>query len=95
MLRSVFLDAAVAARRLRDPRSCSAASSAIRVAGWLATLAVTASFVVSIVVFVGLFRLPADGRSYTQTWFTWISAGHLHVDMGLLVDPLSMTMARS
>ena len=32
-------------------------------------------------------------RSYTQTWFTWISAGHLHVDMGLLVDPLSMTMA--
>ena len=56
---------------------------------------VTASFVVSVVVFAGLFRLPADSRSYTQTWFTWISAGHLHVDMGLLVDPLSMTMARS
>ena len=54
---------------------------------------VAASFVVTVVVFVGLFRLPADGRSYTQTWFTWISAGHLHVDMGLLVDPLSMTMA--
>src|ERR1039457_7439075 len=42
---------------------------------------------------LGLFRLPANGRSYTQTWFMWISAGHLHVNMGLLVDPLSMTMA--
>jgi len=69
-------------RRLGNPR-----------AGWLATLMVAASFVVTIVVFVGLFRLPVTGRSYTQTWFTWISAGHLHVDMGLLVDPLSMTMA--
>jgi len=62
-------------------------------AGWLATLMVAASFVVTIVVFIGLFRLPAGARSYTETWFTWISAGHLHVDMGLLVDPLSMTMA--
>ena len=92
MLRSVFLIPLlplagflillVFGRKLGNPR-----------AGWLATLAVTASFVVSIVVFVGLFRLPADSRSYTQTWFTWISAGHLHVDMGLLVDPLSLTMA--
>jgi NADH-quinone oxidoreductase subunit L len=62
-------------------------------AGWLATFMVTASFVVTVVVFAGLFRLPVSSRSYTQTWFTWISAGHLHIDMGLLVDPLSMTMA--
>lgn len=62
-------------------------------AGWLATIMVAASFVVTVVVFAGLFRLPAGGRSYTQNWFTWISAGHLHVNMGLLVDPLSMTMA--
>jgi len=62
-------------------------------AGWLATFMVTASFVVTVVVFAGLFRLPGSDRSYTQTWFSWISAGHLHVDMGLLVDPLSMTMA--
>ncbi|HLN04990.1 MAG TPA: NADH-quinone oxidoreductase subunit L [Acidimicrobiales bacterium] len=92
MLRSVFLIPLLplagfvillaTGRRLGNPR-----------AGWLATLMVAASFVVTIVVFVGLFRLPVTGRSYTQTWFTWISAGHLHVDMGLLVDPLSMTMA--
>ncbi len=62
-------------------------------AGWLATFMVAASFVVTVVVFAGLFRLPVGGRSYTQSWFTWISSGHLHVDMGLLIDPLSMTMA--
>lgn len=62
-------------------------------AGWLATFMVAASFVVTVIVFAGLFRLPVAGRSYTQTWFTWISSGHLHVDMGLLIDPLSMTMA--
>jgi NADH-quinone oxidoreductase subunit L len=69
-------------RKLGNPR-----------AGWLATVMVAASFVVSVIVFAGLFQLPAGGRSYTETWFSWISAGHLHVDMGLLVDPLSMTMA--
>jgi NADH-quinone oxidoreductase subunit L len=69
-------------RKLGNPR-----------AGWLATLVVAASFVVAVIVFIGLYQLPTSGRSYTQTWFTWISAGQLHVDMGLLIDPLSMTMA--
>jgi NADH-quinone oxidoreductase subunit L len=62
-------------------------------AGWLGTFMVAASFVVTVIVFAGLFRLPVGARSYTQSWFTWISSGHLHVDMGLLIDPLSMTMA--
>jgi len=77
-----FVILLLSGRKLGNPR-----------AGWLATWIVAASFVVTVVVFIGLFRLPANGRSYTQTWFTWISAGHLHVTMGLLVDPLSMTMA--
>ena len=77
-----FVTLVFSGRRLGNP-----------LAGWLATLTVAGSFVVTVVVFIGLFQLPATGRSYTQTWFTWISAGHLHVDMGLLVDPLSMTMA--
>ena len=77
-----FVILLLSGRKLGNPR-----------AGWLATLMVATSFVVTVVVFIGLFRLPANGRSYTQTWFTWISAGHLHVNMGLLVDPLSMTMA--
>jgi NADH-quinone oxidoreductase subunit L len=77
-----FVILLLAGRKLGNPR-----------AGWLATLMVAASFVVTVVVFTGLFRLSASSRSYTQTWFTWINAGHLHVTMGLLVDPLSMTMA--
>ena len=71
-----FVTLLLAGRKLGNPR-----------AGWLATLTVAASFVVTVVVFTGLFRLPAGARSYTQTWFTWINAGHLHVTMGLLVDP--------
>ncbi|MGD1011757.1 MAG: NADH-quinone oxidoreductase subunit L [Acidimicrobiales bacterium] len=77
-----FLVLMASGRRLGNPR-----------AGWLATVMVAASFVVTVVVFIGLFRLQPGDRSYTQSWFTWISAGHLHVDMGILVDPLSLAMA--
>jgi NADH-quinone oxidoreductase subunit L len=62
-------------------------------AGYLATAMVGASFVVTVVVFAGLFiHAPAD-RSFTQVWFTWLPVNQLHVDIGLLADPLSMTMA--
>ena len=77
-----FLVLVVAGRKLGNP-----------LAGWVATFMVATSFVVTAIVFAGLFRLPVGARSYTQTWYMWISSGHLHVDMGLLVDPLSMTMA--
>ncbi len=69
-------------RRLGKPR-----------AGWLATAMVAASFVVSIVVVAGLAARPAGQRSFTQVLFTWIPVGALHVKVGLLIDPLSMTMA--
>src|SRR5580658_11188849 len=62
-------------------------------AGWLATAMVGASFVVTVIVFAGLFQLSPAHRSVTQTWFTWLNVDQLHVPMGLLVDPLSMTMA--
>ncbi|MHB8245243.1 MAG: NADH-quinone oxidoreductase subunit L [Acidimicrobiales bacterium] len=62
-------------------------------AGWIATALVAASFLTTIVVFVGLFQLPPSGRSYTQTWWSWISVDRLHVTAGILVDPLSMVMA--
>ncbi|MHB1987571.1 MAG: NADH-quinone oxidoreductase subunit L [Acidimicrobiales bacterium] len=62
-------------------------------AGWIATAMVAASFVTTIVVFAGLFGLDPAHRSYTQTWWTWFSVDRLHVTAGILVDPLSMTMA--
>jgi NADH-quinone oxidoreductase subunit L len=62
-------------------------------AGWLATAMVGASFVVTVIVFVGLFQLSPAHRSVTQNWFTWLDVDRLHVTMGVLVDPLSLTMA--
>ena len=62
-------------------------------AGWIATAAVGLSFVVTAIVFAGLFlRQPSD-RSFTQTLFTWIPVGPLHINFAILIDPLSITMA--
>ncbi len=62
-------------------------------AGWLATAMVAASFVVTVIVFVALFQQAPAHRGFTQSWFTWFGAGRLRVGAGILVDPLSMTMA--
>ncbi|MGC9962623.1 MAG: NADH-quinone oxidoreductase subunit L [Acidimicrobiales bacterium] len=77
-----FLVLAAGGRKLGNPR-----------AGWLATIMVLASFVTTIVVFAGLLGRSAGSRSYTQTWYTWLAVDRLHVTAGLLIDPLSMTMA--
>ncbi|MEM7275667.1 MAG: proton-conducting transporter membrane subunit, partial [Actinomycetota bacterium] len=61
-------------------------------AGWLATFASLGSFVTTVVVFAGLLGEPADERFHIQTIFTWIAAGSFSVDIGLLVDPLAITM---
>ena len=69
-------------RRLGEPR-----------AGWVATLAMVGSFVCSVAVFASLMgRDPAD-RRFVVTLFEWVPAGDFSVDIGLLVDPLSVTMA--
>ena len=77
-----FLVLTAFGRKLGNPR-----------AGWLATIMVLASFVSAVVVFAGLLGRAAGARSYTQTWYSWISVDRLHVTAGVLIDPLSMTMA--
>jgi NADH-quinone oxidoreductase subunit L len=77
-----FLLLTAGGRKLGNPR-----------AGWLATIMVLASFVTTIVVFAGLLGRAAGARSYDQTWYTWLSVDRLHVSAGVLIDPLSMTMA--
>jgi len=69
-------------RRLGDPR-----------AGWLATLLCAGAFVVTVGVFLDLLSKPAAERVGTQTLFTWLPAGGFKVDVTLLADPLSITMA--
>ena len=77
-----FAVLAVLGRRLGEPR-----------AGWLATAAMAASFLASVVVFAGLAgRDPAE-RRFVLTMFEWVPVGDFSVDAGLLVDPLSVTMA--
>ncbi len=57
---------------------------------------VAASFVVTVVVFAGLFQLAPAHRSFTQTLVHLVRRRtSCTSDVGLLVDPLSMTMARS
>ena len=69
-------------RRLGEPR-----------AGWVATLAMVGSFVSSVAVFASLMsRGPAE-RRFVVTLFEWVPAGDFSVDAGLLIDPLSVTMA--
>ncbi|MEZ5239911.1 MAG: NADH-quinone oxidoreductase subunit L [Microthrixaceae bacterium] len=62
-------------------------------AGWLATLTVGTSFVLSVATFFDLMSMPAEQRAIHQVLFTWLPAGNFSVDVGFLADPLSITMA--
>jgi NADH-quinone oxidoreductase subunit L len=61
-------------------------------AGWLGTATVGGSFVITCLLYAGLLERHGV-RSVTQTLWPWFSVGGLHVPVGLLVDPLSVTMA--
>ena len=70
-----------AGRRLGEP-----------LAGWIATAAVGGSFLATVGVFASLVGRSHEERAFTQTVFEWLPVGGLHVDMGFLADPLSVTM---
>jgi len=55
---------------------------------WLGVLAVAASFVLGLIFFFSLRGLDGN-RSAEQSLFDFIVVGKLHVDFGLLFDPLS------
>lgn len=61
-------------------------------AGWVATAAIAASFGAAIAVFIAMVGLDKSERTIEVDIFDWVVAGDLHVDMGLLADPLSVTM---
>jgi NADH-quinone oxidoreductase subunit L len=76
-----FLVLAAVGRRVGDP-----------LAGVIGTVAVGGAFVVACVVYAGLIDLPSSHRVVVENYYTWFSVGGLHVPVGTLVDPLSMTM---
>ena len=72
----------VLGRRLGEPKS-----------GWLASFMTIGSFLITVAVFFNLLSRPAEERHQVVTMFKWIPVGSLQVDMALLADPLSITMA--
>src|SRR5690242_15543976 len=56
---------------------------------WLGVLAVAASFVLGLVFFIQLGGLDAEHRSAELSMWDFIAVGNLHVDFGMLFDPLS------
>jgi NADH-quinone oxidoreductase subunit L len=62
-------------------------------AGILATVMTASSFLVVVGVFLDMLSHTAEERHHVVTLFSWLPVGSLHVDMALLADPLSITMA--
>jgi NADH-quinone oxidoreductase subunit L len=56
---------------------------------WLGVLAVAATFVLGLIFFIKLGSLNAEHRSAELSMWDFIAVGKLHVDFGLLFDPLS------
>ena len=77
-----FLLLVVFGRRLGEPS-----------AGVVATLMAAGSFAVTAGIFFDLLSMPSDERHRVVTLFEWIPVGSLQVDLALLADPLSITMA--
>ena len=69
-------------RRMGEPRS-----------GLFASAMPIASFLVTVMVYFDLLSRPSEERSTVVTLFEWMPVGSLHIDLALLADPLSITMA--
>src|SRR5580765_5724585 len=76
-----FLLLVVLGRRLGEP-----------VAGWFATVMSGGAFVAAVIVFAGLMSKHEENRQFQQILFDWLPVGSLKVQLGFLVDPLSMSM---
>ena len=72
----------VLGRRLGEPRS-----------GWFAAAMPIASFIVTVSVYFDLLSRSSEERNEVVTLFSWIPVGALNIDVALLADPLSITMA--
>jgi len=63
------------------------------VSGWIATLAMIASFVVAVYFYFGLKAMPEDSRMIEQTLFQWLKLGGLSIPFMLRLDSLSVVFA--
>jgi len=77
-----FLTILLLGRRLGEPG-----------AGYLAAAAVLGSFVVTVGAFFDLLSTDEHHREHVSVLFSWVPVSSLQIDMALLADPLSITMA--
>jgi NADH-quinone oxidoreductase subunit L len=63
-----------------------------KAAGWVGSLTVIGSFVVSVAAVVGLMARPDQARLAIQHLFDWLSVGRFTVGADLRLDALSATM---
>jgi len=63
-----------------------------RAAGPIATLMMTASFLVSGITFFRIVGRPEQSRSFVHTIYTFFHAGGFNVNVDYRIDPLSITM---
>ena len=60
--------------------------------GWIASAAIFGSFLASIGALLKLTDRPEDARRLTDTAWTYASTADFHVNLSILVDPLSVLM---
>ena len=63
-----------------------------KIVGWIGSLSIFISFLLSAWAFFLLTSLPPDGRSIQATWFNWIASGSFSASFSFLYDPLSAVM---
>ncbi len=63
-----------------------------RIAGWISTLSTFVAFGGAVVAFVADWGKDTSDRSHVSTAYTWLTGGDFHVDVQILVDPLSLVM---
>ena len=62
-----------------------------QIAGWIATIAVFISFVITAGLFFDMLSRPAEERAIHYTMLDWIHVGRVQVNIAYLIDQLSIT----
>ena len=63
-----------------------------RLPGWIATSAIFLAFLSSICALVDLLDHPDEDRQLVDSAWSYATTADFHVDLGILVDPLSVFM---
>ena len=63
-----------------------------KISAFVACSAIGLSFFYSAHLFFELLSLPAEARAIEEILFVWIPSGQFNVNIGFLLDPLSIVM---